>query len=66
MGLTESYSGGGTKRYDPKYAKKIKEGGKKADQIRKLAKEHHEKLEVPSAEAQLEEALKKINNHKKQ
>jgi hypothetical protein len=65
MGITESYSGGGAKKYDPKYAKKVKEGGKIADQIRKLAKTHHETLEVPTAEAQLEEELKKIDPSKK-
>ena len=38
------------KKIDPKKIKKIKEGGKKADEIREKANEHHKKEEIPKAE----------------
>jgi len=53
-------SGHHTKRRDPVYIKKILEGGKKADEIRKKALEHHKKEEEPLAEEQLLKDLKKI------
>jgi hypothetical protein len=48
------------RRRDPNYVKKILEGGKKADEIRKKALEHHKKEEEPLAEEQLLKDLKKI------
>ena len=45
---------------DPKRAKKIREGGKKADEIRKQANIHHKSVDVPIAEEQLEKDLKKL------
>lgn len=51
--------GGHKRRYDPKYAQKIKEGGKKAEQIRKTSSHHHKSVEIPAAE---EELLKDLNN----
>ena len=58
-------SGSYRRHYDPKYAAKVKQGGKKADEIRKLAEEHHEKLEAPRAEDELQKALQKIENQPK-
>lgn len=52
------------KKVDPKRAQQIREGGKKADEIRQQSMAQHQKLEVPLAEKLLEEELKKIkNNH---
>ena len=51
-------------RTDPRYAKKIREGGKRADALRKQSDQQHKTLEVPVAETQLEEDLKKLNNLK--
>jgi hypothetical protein len=48
------------KKRDPKYAQKIREGGKKADRIRKKSNEHHKKVEVPIAEEQLLKDLKNL------
>ena len=48
---------------DPAQIQKIKEGGKKADAIRKKAEELHQKEDVPQAESMLEEALKKIEKN---
>jgi len=48
------------KKADPKHAQKIREGGKKADAIRKKSNEHHKKVEVPIAEEQLEKDLKDL------
>lgn len=45
------------KRYDPRHARKIKAGGKRAQQIAALSKKHHQEVEVPVAEAQLEKDL---------
>jgi hypothetical protein len=55
-------SGGHRRRYDPAYVKKILEGGKKADEIRRKALEHHKKEEEPLAEEELMKELKKLNN----
>lgn len=55
------------RRYDPDYAKKLREGGKKAAEIRKKASRHHGAIEVPKAEEQLLkdlEALEKKNGGK--
>jgi len=52
--------GGHRRKRDPKRAKKIIEGGKKADAIRKKSNEHHKKIEVPIAEEQLEKDLKNL------
>jgi len=56
--------GGHKRKRDPKRAKKIREGGKKADAIRKKTDEHHEKVEVPIAEEKLLEDLEQIPNNK--
>jgi len=56
--------GGHRRKHDPKHAKKIKEGGKKADKIRKLANAHHKEHEVPKAEDQLLQDLEGIPNEK--
>lgn len=53
-------SGGHRKKADPKRIKKILEGGKKAEEIRKKAEEYHKAKEVPSAEEQLMKDLKNI------
>ena len=52
--------GGHQHKADPKRAKKIKEGGKRADVIRQKANEHHEAKEIPYAENQLMKDLEKI------
>ncbi len=57
--------GGHKRKIDPKKIKKIKEGGKKADQIHKKTAAHHEEHEVPAAEDQLLKDLETINNNKK-
>ena len=41
------------RKADPKHAKKLIEGGKRAKVIRKKADEHHAKVDVPAAEDQL-------------
>ena len=46
-------TGGHKRKHDPKHAKKIKEGGKRADAIRKMTDEHHNAEEVPKAEEEL-------------
>lgn len=48
------------RKYDPKHAQKVKEGGKKADQIRKKTTKHHKEVEVPKAEEELLKDLKGI------
>jgi hypothetical protein len=52
------------RKYDPKRAQKIKEGGKKADKIRKIANSMHRKHEVPKAEEELLKDLEEIPNKK--
>lgn len=48
------------KAIDPKRVQKIKEGWKKAEEIRKKATEHHHSTDVPAAEEQLLEDLKDL------
>ena len=57
--------GGHRRKADPKLIKKIKEGGKKADQIRQKADEHHHAHDVPKAEEELLKDLDSINNNHK-
>lgn len=45
--------GGHRRKHDPKHAQKIKEGGKKADLIRKQTNHHHKTVEEPAAEEKL-------------
>ena len=52
--------GGHRRKYDPKHAQKIKEGGKKAEKIRKKSNRHHKAVEVPKAEEELLEDLEKL------
>ncbi|MBU0727103.1 hypothetical protein KKA95_00280 [Patescibacteria group bacterium] len=52
-------TGGHRRRYDPKQAQKIKEGGKRAEKIRQKSTQHHKEVEVPQAE---EELLKDLEN----
>lgn len=52
--------GGHRRKYDPKHAQKIKEGGKKADEIRQKAMEEHKKIDIPIAEEELMKDLDKI------
>ncbi|MBN1258790.1 hypothetical protein JXA05_03470 [Candidatus Peregrinibacteria bacterium] len=55
------------RRYDPKAAKRIREGGKKADAIRQLSVKQHQEHEVPAAEEELQKALEAMeNNNNKQ
>ncbi len=51
--------GGHHRKADPKRAKQIKEGGKKADAIHQKAEQHHKKVDIPAAEAEL---LKDLDN----
>jgi len=51
-----------SRKTDPAYAKKIREGGKRADAMRAHREQHHATLEVPVAETQLNEDLKKLGN----
>jgi hypothetical protein len=65
MGVNDLMPSGGRHHYiDPKkaaeIARRLKEGGRKADEIHKQREEHHKKQELPNAEAALEEELKKI------
>ncbi|MHA1574861.1 MAG: hypothetical protein ACTSXL_01800 [Alphaproteobacteria bacterium] len=53
-------TGGHHRKADPKKIQKIKEGGKKADEIHKKTEAHHEEHEVPKAEEQLLEDLKNV------
>lgn len=48
------------KNPDPKRIQKIKEGGKRADQIHKQADAHHKAAEVPVAEQQLMKDLEEF------
>ncbi len=48
------------RKADPRYAKKIREGAKRADVMRAYREQHHETAEVPVAETQLEKDLKKL------
>ncbi len=49
------------RKHDPKHAKKIIEGGKKADAIRQKAMEEHNKIDVPAAEDELLKDLENIS-----
>ena len=53
-------TGGHRRKYDPKHAQKIKEGGKRADIIHKKAMEEHKKVDVPAAEDELLKDLEDI------
>lgn len=58
--------GGHRKKADPAYAKKIKEGGKKAQAIAKETHAIHQQQEVPQAEEELLKDLANFeNNHQK-
>jgi hypothetical protein len=57
-------TGGHQRKFDPAHAKRVKEGGKKADAIRQKATEHHEKVDVPTAEEELLKDLEEIPNDK--
>ncbi|MDH5597457.1 MAG: hypothetical protein OEY44_05085 [Candidatus Peregrinibacteria bacterium] len=52
--------GGHKKKYDPKHAQKIKEGGKRAEEIRKKTVEAHQQEEVPIAEDNLLKELEEV------
>lgn len=64
MGEGDFQPTGGHRRkpLDPKKIQKIKEGGRKADEIRKKADVHHESHDVPAAEEELLKDLGKIPN----
>lgn len=55
---------GHRRHYDPKHAQQIKEGGKKADAIRKQATKQHKEVEVPKAEEELLKDLEAISTSK--
>lgn len=54
--------GGHKRNYDPKHAKKIKEGGKKAQIIQKETTQKHLEEDVPKAEEELLQELESIEN----
>jgi hypothetical protein len=51
---------GHKRKYDPAHAKKIKEGGKRAQKIHKETTEKHQKEDVPKAEEELQKDLESI------
>ncbi len=53
------------KKYDPDAVKRLKEGGKKADEIRQLAMKHHQEHDVPTAEQQLLKDLEDVEDNNK-
>jgi hypothetical protein len=53
-------TGGHRRKYDPRRAQKIREGGKAAEAIREKSDEHHKKVEEPIAEKQLLKDLKNL------
>lgn len=53
--------GGHHRRYDPEYAKKIKEGGKLAKIIHEKTTQEHKAVEVPKAEEELMKDLEELN-----
>jgi len=55
--------GGHKRKYDPKHAQKIKEGGKKAEEIRQASIAQHKAEEVPVAEENLLKDLEDIQNN---
>lgn len=54
--------GGHKRKYDPKHAQKIKEGGIKAQIIAKETTEKHLKEDVPKAEEILIQGLAEVEN----
>lgn len=56
-------SGGHRRKADPAYAQKIRQGGKKAQQIAKDTHAKHLEEDVPLAEKQLLEDLENFNNN---
>lgn len=60
----EIYGGSSRQKYVSQgQIKKMKEGGKKADEIKKISDNHHENIDIPNAESFLEENLE--NAYKK-
>jgi len=55
-------TGGHKRKYDPKHAQAIKEGGKKAQKIAKETEAQHLKEDVPKAEENLLQDLEKVEN----
>lgn len=56
---------GPVKKADPERIKKIKEGGKKADEIREKAIQFENEHEIPKAEEDLLKELEEINGNEK-
>lgn len=56
--------GGHRRKFDPKHAKQIKEGGKKAQKIAKETTAKHQQVEVPKAEEELLKDLAEVENGK--
>ena len=54
--------GGHRRKVDPAHAKKIREGGKIADKIRKESVAKHKTEDIPKAEADLLAALEDMEN----
>ncbi len=57
-------SGSHRAKPDPRLAKKIREGAKKADVIKKQMEAHHATEEIPTAEEELQKDLAKLNQPK--
>lgn len=55
-------AGGHHRKADPKYAKALREGGKKAQKIAKETTAKHQAEEVPQAEEQLLQDLEGLEN----
>jgi len=55
--------GGHRRKADPAYAKKIREGGIRAQKIAVETHALHEQEDVPLAEEELLKALEGLNNH---
>ena len=55
--------GGHKRRYDPVHAKKIKEGGKKAQKIANESEAKHKAEDIPKAEEELLQDLEGITNN---
>ena len=53
--------GGHKRKVDPKHVQAIKEGGKKAKQIRELADKHQQEIDAPKAEEDLLKELEELN-----
>ena len=54
--------GGHKRKFDPKYARQIKKGGKKEQKIAEETTEKHLKEDVPQAEKELLQNLENIKN----